>query len=709
MLKRLTTKNFRKLTDNVFEFGEGLQVVRGANEAGKSTMLEAIAYALAGVKACRDALEEVVTWGQPAKTLKVELVMEFDHVVYTVTRSKSGAEINYEGGQVVGQTECTTFIERLIGVDAGTIARLMMAPQGAIRGALGEKSGKAMELIEQLANFDIIDTVIELIQTHLVTGPTSSAEERVNRAVAAVNVTKEAVQPIDTAATEARLKEHNVELHTLISKVENILKPQVDAAQKRLDEAKSIEQRRALLQQQLKGALATRENFFIQLGQARDEAKTGPHPDEINKVRGQLADAKTATARFTAWQGLQKLNATYPEAYWEGTAEDLQASIDGTARFISGYQKDLAEIDAEIRTLKPQLNESGTKCRGCGQDLPDAAAIEKHNAAIKDKLLTLHARRPGIATQFQKSQEELEALIAVQRTSRPFERVAAELGELGNVDWNYVPPRLTWSGDVPVANVDVSGLQQQLKALEQRAQAAQFAAGRADTLQQQTIECEIGIEKLRAGVAACVNEPLDKVQDAFDTANQAYQTDYGRISEIRYEVEQLRAGLTLAKQEHEQQLLNVKKAEEEQQRAQTDLKALEFNNALLKRVRAARPIIADKLWTIVLAAVSSYFSAMRGTKSVVTRAGNEFRVDGKSISGLSGSTLDLLGLAIRLALTRTFLPNTPFIILDEPAAAMDGDRTESMLGFLVATGFQQTLLVTHDETSETVAQNLITI
>jgi DNA repair exonuclease SbcCD ATPase subunit len=199
------------------------------------------------------------------------------------------------------------------------------------------------------------------------------------------------------------------------------------------------------------------------------------------------------------------------------------------------------------------------------------------------------------------------------------------------------------------------------------------------------------------------------MQTKFDQLNAEYQAKEGRLQELRYYIEKARGELALAKQQHEQQLLAVKKAEEEQQRALNDLKALEFNNALLKRVRAARPIIADKLWTIVLSAVSSYFSAMRGVKSVVTRAGNEFRVDGKPISGLSGSTLDLLGLSIRLALTRTFLPNTPFLILDEPAAAMDSERTESMLGFLVGTGFQQTLLVTHDEMSETVAQKLITI
>jgi len=89
--------------------------------------------------------------------------------------------------------------------------------------------------------------------------------------------------------------------------------------------------------------------------------------------------------------------------------------------------------------------------------------------------------------------------------------------------------------------------------------------------------------------------------------------------------------------------------------------------------------------------------------------GQHFTVDTHSIAGLSGSTLDLLGLSIRLALTRTFLPMAPFLILDEPFAAMDEERTAASLAFIASAGFKQTLLVTHEEMSESVAAGLITL
>jgi len=64
-------------------------------------------------------------------------------------------------------------------------------------------------------------------------------------------------------------------------------------------------------------------------------------------------------------------------------------------------------------------------------------------------------------------------------------------------------------------------------------------------------------------------------------------------------------------------------------------------------------------------------------------------------------------MAIRCAMLRTFLPQCGLLVLDEPGHGCDSERVESMLGFLKGVNFQQTLLVSHEEVSETVADNLI--
>ena len=84
-------------------------------------------------------------------------------------------------------------------------------------------------------------------------------------------------------------------------------------------------------------------------------------------------------------------------------------------------------------------------------------------------------------------------------------------------------------------------------------------------------------------------------------------------------------------------------------------------------------------------------------------------IDGKSADAFSGSTRDSLGLAIRLMLQKTFLPNVSFMLADEPGAAFDDVRESDMLAVLAGSGLDQVILVTHSDLADTFAANVITI
>lgn len=134
---------------------------------------------------------------------------------------------------------------------------------------------------------------------------------------------------------------------------------------------------------------------------------------------------------------------------------------------------------------------------------------------------------------------------------------------------------------------------------------------------------------------------------------------------------------------------------------------MDTNNALIKKLRQARPVLAAKLWAGLLAAISRTFSELRGVPSVVGRSADGFEVDGKPAADLSGSTLDILGLAVRISLMRAFLPGVGLLILDEPAAAMDAAREERLLAALATLDFGQVLMVSHGDTAKAVAGNVV--
>jgi len=73
MINSITLTNFKQHENLTINFGAGFTAIRGSNESGKSTLLQALAYALFGTKALTDSLEDTVRWGCAVSTLRVDL------------------------------------------------------------------------------------------------------------------------------------------------------------------------------------------------------------------------------------------------------------------------------------------------------------------------------------------------------------------------------------------------------------------------------------------------------------------------------------------------------------------------------------------------------------------------------------------------------------------------------------------------------------
>jgi DNA repair exonuclease SbcCD ATPase subunit len=112
---------------------------------------------------------------------------------------------------------------------------------------------------------------------------------------------------------------------------------------------------------------------------------------------------------------------------------------------------------------------------------------------------------------------------------------------------------------------------------------------------------------------------------------------------------------------------------------------------------------------MVLSAVSTYLTRMRKEPSEVVREGKTFLINGKPYTSYSGSALDLLGLGIRVALTKVFVPGADMLVLDEPFSACSADRTQACLAFAASAGFGQTIVITHEAGTEELFENILEI
>ena len=712
MLKHIKLTNFRKHTNTDLALQDGLVVLRGSNEIGKSSILEAICYALFGVKALRSPLEDTVTHGEPVNTLKVVLTAVIDGVEYVVKRGKSGAELVYDDGRVTGQTETTNFLCAKMGVDPAMAAKLMLSAQNEIRGALDAGTKATTELIERLSEFDQIDLLVERMQERLTLGSTTldvgSLAESEQRLIEART---QAVKP-DMAALTIRLEAERARM-TKAQEAEAALGAESLAAQAHLDNARGAQAAFEQAEANLVKARRRATKFSEDLVEAKRAAGAKTEwPASEGNLRKELADLEQASKHLQAHARLAPLLAAPSGDAADYSPSGLKAHIADLKEAERLAQSALGDIGSKLYMRRSDLT-SGT-CSWCGQDFSHLPEVAAKNAQAQAEIDQLTAAEADVKAKLVQVQAELATLNAIQAASVP--RLAALEANPDYVErvGTALPPTLRWIGpnvaDLVGAEARLQEIGRTLRQMQSTLQAEQAAEARYNLLVSQQADVDAEVSAAAQAVTPAELRPsLDDAIARRDAVAARRRPISVELSDATTAVRDLEYEIRDTEREFKRAAERVEQLEAAVEKLKVEIKATEFNNALLKRVRQCRPLIADKLWAIVLNAVSGYFSEMRGVRSTVTKDSDGFKVDGYPVAGLSGSTLDILGLAIRVALTRTFLPNAPFMVLDEPCAAMDTARTESTLGFIVACGFKQILWTTHEGTSQTVADHLIVL
>lgn len=708
MIKSLTLKCFRKHTDLTVNFTTGLNAIRGVNEGGKTTLIEAAMYAFYGAKALRDTLAETVTWGKKEGDLKVIAVLAKGGVEYTFIRSKGGAEVRVGGEvKVTGQNEVSAFAAELIGGDARTASAITMASQSGLRGALDEGPAAVSGLMGKLANFDLIDQILKAAEERLALGSTAPLRSKLEEA-------RVSLEALRRDVPEANLWEGFEELRAnFASQIETWqgeLVTRRTATRTALEAFTAGRQKHEQYQRLCKDIEDTLTSIrLVEADQAKQApiAQSRPAPERLQTLRERIEQEKNLKKLLDGYKVFASLPA-YPVVFWDEAAESFEAEL---ARVTAEDQRLAGEISTAQAVLKSigQRRITSGKCPTCGHAARSDEHVAEHNAAVD---VEINAQQLVIDDLVQKRLaigEELTALRNLRRSAQPFlDAVTALAGMPVRFDHGNFPPRITWTGEKP-SQIDPNVAKRELSDLEDKVRAADMATGRLQSLQAQHNNLVEKIEALKLASNEFVLPELDPLQAAYNlaVANETEATT--RIEDLRTHEAGAARQRDEAKRAYETAKARIEETEKRVVEYEEMIQRTEFNNALVAKLKKLKPMITDHLWNTVLAAVSNFFSTLRAEKSVVTKEANGFKVNGKSIDSLSGSTIDVLALAIRVALAKTFIPHASFMVLDEPAHGCDVSRTANVLGFLSSIGFEQTLLASHDELSESVADNIITV
>lgn len=119
-LLRLSLQNFRQFRNADFAFRDGVVAIIGANGSGKSTVVEAISWALYGAHRNKKATIRRL-WAEADEPTEVVLEAQIRGARYRFSRSLRTATVSLEdGGKVVlanGLEACTEFAEKLLGLN----------------------------------------------------------------------------------------------------------------------------------------------------------------------------------------------------------------------------------------------------------------------------------------------------------------------------------------------------------------------------------------------------------------------------------------------------------------------------------------------------------------------------------------------------------------------------------------------------------------
>jgi exonuclease SbcC len=413
ILDRLVLKNFKRFSHAEIRFKDGITGILGNNGTGKSSLVQAVFFALYGVQATGIAADYIVSsFASPKERCEVRLDFRIGGDTWTVLRTfKKGKSVTHDAtfhknGKLMatGVSQVETEVKRTIGMGPVDFKNTIYAGQKDLLTLLENTPGKRKEWFLRALGIDFLKAESEKILKDLIDTKTADLQRKEGE-LSAMTARQSQEEFAAMEASVARLQAMVTE-HIQARNLNLARRAKLDAELKLLVEKKTayarLVQKQQTLERERDADSAQAKNLEVSLTLIADE-ETEYH--RIEKTAGSYAEIRKKLDR------LQQKKAEYLRLTGElgfATREiaDLATRAEKQRTLIRGLDTDAvkkAELVAKVR--------AGL---GAAQEIPE----DRLETAVSFRLAEINQQTGTLATRQTHYKEEREKILADQKTIR---------------------------------------------------------------------------------------------------------------------------------------------------------------------------------------------------------------------------------------------------------------------------------------------------
>ncbi len=734
MIISLSLKNWRSHADSSFAFSRGVNVLTGIMGAGKSSVMEALCFALFGSfpqsGRGRIRLEEIA--GEAGKETEVKLEFELEENRYSIERKigkNSFAHLRKSGALLCsGPKKVNEEAERLLGVDYELFTRAIYSEQNKTDYLLSLDPGRRKAEIDELLGLDKFETAranatslanaYEKQKAEAEKGfdPKKLEEEKKRLAEKKENLQKSEETAALAEKRLAELKGLETESRNSVAKMRKVKEDYKRAEEELLRLKGKLEGLRA----EISGAkyAAAKElnadSLLLELKKSEEMAKSleleGKNVSELKtscSVESRLLQKKILEENEKA-KRKEALLAEIKQKFGEGGISGLQEKEKSLENSISLARNEIAKSKAEISEAKKllMLNAgNGETCPVCSKPLSsdewgkislhkkeDAQRLEKMLSESEKNEQAAHGDLLKIKKDIETARKAISSLEAIGEI-QDAGKLELEIQEKKKKESEFGANLEEITKKQGQTRKHLELLRNNLRILQefsQKQSEEKELSGRLELLSSKLAGMSYSDEKLEAETASLNKLILEKSQ--LEKEREFGKIREKELSDTIREIETLIQVMEKARQ-------RIEYAAESQDMAnvlknclilsQRDIRA-EYIGSINGMLSMVWPIIypyADYAQVRVRADEKDYFFEMLSS-------------DWKPFEGFaSGGERACLSLALRIAIATVLTPKLSLLILDEPTHNLDENAIEKFSKTLEAELpkiVEQSFIITHE-------------